>query len=60
MFLGAITGGSRTNISMQQVFYFRLAEALLKCIPHVKNILKIDNDFDQSCYGLICYYEFSI
>ena len=61
VFWGAITGGgARTNISVQQVFYFILTKAVSKCIPHFKYIVKIHNDFDQSCYGLICYYEFSI
>ena len=28
--------------------------------PHPKYSVKIAKDFDQSCYGLICYYGFSI
>ena len=28
--------------------------------PHPKYSVEIAKDFDQSCYGLICYYGFSI
>ena len=28
--------------------------------PQLRYSEKIDNDFDQSCHGLICYYGFSI
>ena len=28
--------------------------------PHLKYNVKIDNDFNQSCHGLICYCGFSI
>ena len=28
--------------------------------PHLKYSAKTDNDFDQSCHGLIRYYGFSI
>ena len=39
------------------------ADELKQCenaFPHLKYSVKIDNDFAQSCHGLICYYGFSI
>ena len=47
-------GGPRT-CGFRKFFYFRLAKEVLKYIPHFKYIVKIENDFDQSWYGLPCY-----
>ena len=42
------------------MFDSRWAKIALKLISAPEYSVKIDNDFDQSCYGLIHYYGFSI
>ena len=44
----------------EKIFDFSWLKHSESAFPCLRYSAKIDNDLDQSCHGLICYYGFSI